>query len=203
MTIFVNHLRAREAPPARSRPSHRRCGRSRASSWRVGWCGRATRRMTGSSHDHFRKSLFARARGRRCGRSRGSSWRVGWRGRAWRRMTESPRMTIFVNHLRAREAPPARSRPPHRRCGRSRASSWRVGSRGRAQDRGNRRAARHMINVHRRKAALVVMRIPECKLLAAMGGAERVVDVENLEPPRPAAAPVRRAGSGRRRLART
>jgi hypothetical protein len=38
--------------------------------------------------------------------------------------------------------------------------------------------------VHRGKAALVVMRVPECKLLAAMRGTERVVDVENLKPAR-------------------
>ena len=50
----------------------------------------------------------------------------------------------------------------------------------RAQDRGDRCAARHMIDVHRRKAALVLMRVPERKLLAAMRRAERVVDVEDL-----------------------
>jgi hypothetical protein len=38
--------------------------------------------------------------------------------------------------------------------------------------------------VHRRKAALVVMRIPERQLLAAMGRTERVVDVEDLKPAR-------------------
>src|SRR5262249_49073160 len=38
----------------------------------------------------------------------------------------------------------------------------------------------HVIDVHRREAALVVMGIPERKLLAAMRCAERVVDVENL-----------------------
>jgi hypothetical protein len=49
------------------------------------------------------------------------------------------------------------------------------------QDGRDRRAALHVINVHRRKTALVVMRVPERKLLTAMGGAERVVDVENLQ----------------------
>ena len=43
-----------------------------------------------------------------------------------------------------------------------------------------RRAARHVIDVHRRKTTLVVMRVPERKLLAAMRRAERVVDVEHL-----------------------
>src|SRR5580658_331572 len=36
--------------------------------------------------------------------------------------------------------------------------------------------------VHRREAALVVMGIPERKLLTAMRRAERVVDVEDLKP---------------------
>ena len=54
----------------------------------------------------------------------------------------------------------------------------------RAQDGRHRRAARHVIDVHRRKAALVVMRVPERKLLAAMRRAERVVDVEDLQPAR-------------------
>ena len=36
-----------------------------------------------------------------------------------------------------------------------------------------------MIDVHRCEAALVVMRVPERKLLAAMRRAERVVDVED------------------------
>ena len=49
----------------------------------------------------------------------------------------------------------------------------------RAQDRHHRGAARHVVDVHRREAALVVMRIPERKLLAAMRRAERVVDVED------------------------
>ena len=50
----------------------------------------------------------------------------------------------------------------------------------RAQDRYDRRAARHVIDVHRCEAALVVMRVPERKLLTAMRRTERVVDVENL-----------------------
>src|SRR5439155_22084770 len=50
----------------------------------------------------------------------------------------------------------------------------------RAQDRHHRRAARHMIDVHRREAALVVMGVPGRKLLSAMRRAERVVDVEDL-----------------------
>jgi hypothetical protein len=41
-----------------------------------------------------------------------------------------------------------------------------------------------VIDVRRGKAALIVMRVPECKLLAAMRGTERVVDVENLKPAR-------------------
>ena len=52
----------------------------------------------------------------------------------------------------------------------------------RAQDGRHRRAARHVIDMHRSKAAFVVMRVPERQLLAAMGRAERVVDVENLAP---------------------
>ena len=60
----------------------------------------------------------------------------------------------------------------------------------RAQDRRHRRAARHVIDMHRREAALVVMRVPERKLLTAMRRAERVVDVEN----RLLARPHRRAG---------
>jgi hypothetical protein len=36
-----------------------------------------------------------------------------------------------------------------------------------------------VIDVHRRKAALVVMRVPERKLLTAMRRTERVVDVED------------------------
>ena len=50
----------------------------------------------------------------------------------------------------------------------------------RAQDRHDRRTACHVIDVHRREAALVVMRVPERKLLTAMRRAERVVDVEDL-----------------------
>jgi hypothetical protein len=50
----------------------------------------------------------------------------------------------------------------------------------RAQDGHHRRAARHVINMHRREATLVVMRVPERKLLTAMRRAERVVDVEDL-----------------------
>ena len=50
---------------------------------------------------------------------------------------------------------------------------------GRAQNCRHRRAARHVIDVHRRKAALVMMRVPERKLLTAMRRAERVVDVEH------------------------
>jgi hypothetical protein len=52
----------------------------------------------------------------------------------------------------------------------------------RAQDGRHRRAARHVIDVHRRKAALVVMRVPERKLLAAMRRAERVINVEDRQP---------------------
>jgi hypothetical protein len=37
-----------------------------------------------------------------------------------------------------------------------------------------------MIDVHRCKTALVVMRIPETELLAAMSRIERVVDVEDI-----------------------
>ena len=55
-----------------------------------------------------------------------------------------------------------------------------LGGARRAQDRRHRRAARHVINVHRRKTTLVVMRVPERKLLAAMRRTERVVDVERL-----------------------
>jgi hypothetical protein len=48
----------------------------------------------------------------------------------------------------------------------------------------DRREARDMIDVYRRKAALVVMRVPERQLLAAMRRTERVVDVEDLHPAR-------------------
>jgi hypothetical protein len=37
-----------------------------------------------------------------------------------------------------------------------------------------------VIDVHRREAALVVMCVPERKLLAALRRAERVVDIEDL-----------------------
>jgi hypothetical protein len=50
-----------------------------------------------------------------------------------------------------------------------------------AKDRGNRGAARHVVDVHRRKTALVMMCVPERELLAAMRGTERVVDVQDLE----------------------
>ena len=45
-------------------------------------------------------------------------------------------------------------------------------------------AARHVIDVHRRKAALGMMRVPKRQLLAAVRRAERVVNVEDLHPPR-------------------
>ena len=51
----------------------------------------------------------------------------------------------------------------------------------RTKDGHNRRAARNMIDVHWRKAAFIVMRVPERKLLAAMGRTEGVVDVEDLK----------------------
>ena len=38
-----------------------------------------------------------------------------------------------------------------------------------------------MIDVQRRKTTFVVMLVPECKLLAAMRRAERVVDAEDLQ----------------------
>src|SRR6516225_1124399 len=50
----------------------------------------------------------------------------------------------------------------------------------RAQDRHHRGATRRVIDMHRCKAALVVMGVPERQLLGAMGGTECVVDVENL-----------------------
>jgi len=56
-----------------------------------------------------------------------------------------------------------------------------LGGARRAQDRRDRSAARNVIDVHRRKTALVVMRVPERKLLAAMRRAERVVNVEDLQ----------------------
>ena len=52
----------------------------------------------------------------------------------------------------------------------------------RAKDGHDRRAACNMIDVHRRKAAFIVMRVPERKLLAAVGRTKGVVDVEDLEP---------------------
>ena len=51
----------------------------------------------------------------------------------------------------------------------------------RTQDRHDRRAARHVIDVHRCEAALVVMGVPERELLTAVRGTEGVVDVENLQ----------------------
>src|SRR4051812_44780649 len=50
----------------------------------------------------------------------------------------------------------------------------------RTQDRYDRRATRHVIDVHRCEAALVVMGVPERKLLTAVRRTERVVDVQNL-----------------------
>jgi hypothetical protein len=41
--------------------------------------------------------------------------------------------------------------------------------------------ARHVIDVHRRKAALVVMRVPERELLGAMRRAEGIVDIKDLQ----------------------
>jgi hypothetical protein len=41
------------------------------------------------------------------------------------------------------------------------------------------RAARRVIDVHRRKTALVAMRVPERQLLAATMGTEGVVDIED------------------------
>ena len=55
----------------------------------------------------------------------------------------------------------------------------------RAQDCHHRGAARHVIDVHRCEAALVMMGVPERKLLSAMRRAECVVDVEDLERTRP------------------
>jgi hypothetical protein len=52
------------------------------------------------------------------------------------------------------------------------------------QDGRHRRATRPVIEVHRRKAALVVMYTPERQLLAAMRHIERAVDVEDLHPAR-------------------
>src|SRR5215510_2501487 len=55
---------------------------------------------------------------------------------------------------------------------------------GRPQDRHQRRAAPHMIDMHGGKAALVLVCIPERKLLTTMRRAECVVDVEDLLFPR-------------------
>jgi hypothetical protein len=54
----------------------------------------------------------------------------------------------------------------------------------RAQDGRHRCAARRAIDVHRRKAGLVVISVSERTLLAAMRRAGRVVDVEDLHPSR-------------------
>src|SRR5436190_13858388 len=56
-----------------------------------------------------------------------------------------------------------------------------LGGARRAQNRRDRSAARNVIDVHRCKTALVVMRVPERKLLAPMRRAERVVNVEDLQ----------------------
>ena len=37
-----------------------------------------------------------------------------------------------------------------------------------------------MINMHRRKAALVMMRVPERELLATVRGIKRIINVENI-----------------------
>ena len=54
----------------------------------------------------------------------------------------------------------------------------------RTQDRHHRRAALRVIDVHRRKTALIVMRVPECQLLAAVRRTEGVIDVEYRLPAR-------------------
>src|SRR5262245_29838824 len=51
---------------------------------------------------------------------------------------------------------------------------------GRAQDRSDRRAASDVIDVHGGEAALVLVRVPERQLLAAVRRAERIVDVDDL-----------------------
>jgi hypothetical protein len=51
----------------------------------------------------------------------------------------------------------------------------------RTQDRHHRRPACHMIDVHRRKAALVVMCVPERELLGAMRRAKGIVDIKDLQ----------------------
>ena len=55
-----------------------------------------------------------------------------------------------------------------------------LGRPGRTQDGDDRRAAGDVVDVHRREPALVVMRVPERELLAAVSGAERVIDIEDL-----------------------
>src|SRR5215469_1955068 len=59
-----------------------------------------------------------------------------------------------------------------------------LGCLGGPQDRHHRRAAPHMIDMHGGKAALVLVCIPERKLLTTMCRAECVVDVEDLLFPR-------------------
>ena len=49
-----------------------------------------------------------------------------------------------------------------------------------SQNGRDRQAAARVINMHRSEAALVVMRVPERQLLAAVGGVEGVVDVEDI-----------------------
>ena len=51
---------------------------------------------------------------------------------------------------------------------------------GSPQNRHDRRAARHMVDVHGRKAAFILVRVPEGELLTAVRGAECVIDVEYL-----------------------
>jgi chemotaxis signal transduction protein len=60
----------------------------------------------------------------------------------------------------------------------------------RAQDRRHQLAGCSLVNVNRQKAALVVMRIEQRKLLMAVHRVHRVVDVENdrSRPPRVAGA---------------
>src|SRR5262249_61375365 len=50
----------------------------------------------------------------------------------------------------------------------------------RAKDDGNRCAAPYVIDVHVREAALVLVRVPESKLLPTMRRNEGIVDVEHL-----------------------
>src|SRR5215467_7839883 len=54
----------------------------------------------------------------------------------------------------------------------------------RPQHRNNWRAARHMVDVHGRKASFVFVRIPEGELLTAVSRAKCVIDVEDLLLPR-------------------